>query len=113
MEVTITRHRSVARFSDLRESDRRRQTRQESMNCCPVIDCSDFWASEMAENSRNKGSIFSHNSWSKDSRQKERDGRTYKQGQTHRWAKETRQPDGEREEEKEGGSKESRSLRTL
>ena len=32
---------------------------------CPIIDGSDFWASEIAENSRNKGSKFSHNSWSK------------------------------------------------
>ena len=34
------------------------------MILCPIIDGSDFWASEIAENSRNKGSKKSHNGWS-------------------------------------------------
>ena len=34
------------------------------MICCLATDGSDFWASEMAEHSRNQRSIFSHISWS-------------------------------------------------
>ena len=43
-------------FQELREKIR--------MIFCPIIDGSDFWASEIAEKSRNKGSKNSHRSWS-------------------------------------------------